>query len=197
MLFLDEPVREINTSGGITGVTPFLLPRDYDTSSASVVPRETAAPISPRVTGSPVVPSSNKPRLTASSPLAGPSYSAGEGSGSSSQRLLSPEPSVLSSTSGSGSQHRGSSIPSWHGSTAEETGPTGSRERVQSPKGARTPHAASTPSPGSSPPQSRRRQPNVYADSGLRFPLDQAPLGIADEVSSQAPTEYPPAYTPS
>ena len=193
----DSPIREVSATGGIAGVTPYLLPRDYNTSSASVVPRETAAPITPGINGAGAIPTASKPRLATSSPLADPSYLS-SGEGSSRQGLMTPAPSETSSASDSGNrsqpqnQHRGSSAPSGVGDATDESN-SADRKRVRSPKGSLAAPSALTHS--IEPP--RHRVPNVHADSGLRFPTGQMPAAVADELLSQEPTEFPPAYTPS
>ncbi len=179
-------------------MTPYMLPRDYNTSSASVIPRETAAPLTPgSVSGTPaVVPSRGKvPLLQVSSPLAGPSVlpRAGTPSQNSHQRLLETESSGVSDTSGSGSDNRSQLAVAReraHGNGSMGDTSSGSNGRqVRSPKGARSP----LPGPSGASP----RQPAVHADSGLRFPGGVVPSGVVDdEVLSQAPTEFPPAYTP-
>lgn len=170
-------------------MTPYLLPRDYNSSSASVVPHETSGPLSPGASGVPaaVVNAQSKARLAASSPLASSSHLAGESSRSQ-QRLLSPEPSEFSSSGGgtgteSNTTH-GAVVPTWNDSS--------SGSGTRSPKGTRSPR----PAVSSDPSAIRPRQPAVHADSGLRFSGGTLPPGAGDDTLSQAVSEFPPAYTP-
>lgn len=162
-------VRPLPPHSAIPGITPFLLPRDYSGPSANVVPPETAAPLAPRsVLGTP------------DTPLA---------SGSSKAALIA----ALSDRNGSGSVlasgSGGRSTPS------EVSSASGSRSTTQL-------LASSGPGEGdqsaesSVPPRRRRRDKN----GGVHSPQSSGPPpppGQQDDSLSQAPTEFPPAYTPS
>ena len=90
---------------GVPGVTPFLLPRDYNTASASVVQPDPNASLVADLAGPQMV-MSGKAHLAgltsspATSPLPSSTYSMTEGSISSEQRLIGRSPSHVSSVVG-------------------------------------------------------------------------------------------------
>ena len=61
----DEAVVHTMNAPGWDGVNPFLLPRDYNTASAALVPAEVAGPMTPGHAGLPSVPTASKSRLFA------------------------------------------------------------------------------------------------------------------------------------
>lgn len=166
----------VNAPGGIPGVTPYLLPRDYHSSSANFVARETSAPLAPvSVLGRPDTPVTSPKAAAFLGAASGPSAS------SSQQYLIAGgsggAPSEVSSGSASG-------IMSTVAFARDAESSYGGSEYDATPrplKGARAP---------ASPPPSR--PPAVHADSGMRFTRD----ADLDEVYSEAWT-LPPAYSAS
>lgn len=189
-----KPMPPSNVPGGIPGVTPYLLPRDYNGSSANFVPPETSGPLAPRSVLGNVETAHASTGKIRSPDLVAPYSSTmfhGEGSGSRQQLLAGSSGtgarSDVSSGSGSGGAVSAAAF-------AHEEGEAGRRSSEYEPHAARR---ARSPKSGHSSQGSRneqspaRRPPAVHADSGLRFPRDTDP----DEVLSQATTQ-PPAYTP-
>ena len=65
---ISETTHEVHPAGGgIAGITPYLLPRDYSTASAAVVQPEIAGPIAPGLTGATVSVGGSKVNLTSTS----------------------------------------------------------------------------------------------------------------------------------
>lgn len=182
-VFVDPSMIEVNRQNNrVAGVTPYLLPRDYNTTSASVIQRETAGPIAPGVSGVSAIPISHKEQL--GTQRTGPSTS---GQSSSQQRLLA-EPSEVSSASAPSSQNDSGASDHNRGVNTEGQMGADSRRPVPVPK-------ELTTTSNDMPPGTRHRHlPALHEDSGLRFPLEEVPA-LADEAMSQAPSEYPPAYT--
>lgn len=177
-MFDDKAVPVVGGIGGIPGVTPYLLPRDYNSSSANFVARETAAPLAPgSVLGRPETPTRppKVPMLDVASPSSSTNFY------DSQQRLPVAGGSSGPSDSSSGSGSGGASS----GAFTQELADGDDRDvsaRARPPKSSRLPARLAHTSP-----------PAVHADSGLRFPRDTDP----DEVLSQMTrgTQLP-AYSP-
>ncbi|GJE84368.1 hypothetical protein PsYK624_004440 [Phanerochaete sordida] len=175
--------------GGVPGITPYMLPRDYNGSSANFVAAEQSAPLAPRsVFGGAEAYHANSGKVRspdALSPYSNATFH-GEGSGSRQPLLAGPSggraPSEVSSGSGSGA------VSTIAFAQDEESAHAGSAyapaaQRARSPKTGHASHSGQLQAP--------RPVTTVHADSGLRFPRDADP----DESFSQATTQ-PPAYTP-
>ena len=98
-LHADSPVQSAVVPAGLDGVTPFLLPRDHNTTSAAFIPAEVAGPITPGHAGLPAMQSLSKARLGALESLSqhGSSPSATEvasSSGYSQVNLPGPYPAL-------------------------------------------------------------------------------------------------------
>ena len=168
----------VGGAGGIPGVTPYLLPRDYNSSSANFVARETAAPLAPgSVLGRPETPT--RPRKAPPPGVASPSSSTNFYDSQQWQPVegASSGPSDVSSGSGSGGTSSAAFAQELTGGDDQNLS-----VRARSPKSSRS---------RAQPAQTRA--PAVHADSGLRFPRDTDP----DEVLSQMTrgTQLP-AYSP-
>lgn len=183
--FSDKPLPAVGGPSGILGVTPYLLPRNYNSDSANFVAREISAPLAPgSVLGRPDTPSSGIPLKAPLPEMTSPSSSTNF-YGSQQQLVTGSRsgPSEVSSGSGSGGA---SSIAfahdqmSNHGGSVYD-GPSSGRPTLTS-KSAR------------SPPQAERPSPAVHADSGLRFRHDADPDEVLSQVTTQLPaySEYRP-----
>lgn len=186
-LLSDKPIPVAGMPEGIPPVTPYMLPRDYNTSSAAVIPHEMAAPLAPQsVYGRPGTPTtSGKSRPTHSLMTQGSYYEVGSSS-SSGQPLLA-------SGSRSGPSEASSGGPSAvaFGHDAENNVGMGEQYRPMTPT--RAPSALSKVVQSYRPEQPPATSPSFHADSGLRF---STPTEIdAEDTLSQAAT-LPPAYTP-
>jgi hypothetical protein len=184
-LLSDKPIPVAGALGGPPGVTPYLLPRDYNSSSAAVIPHETAAPLAPcSILGRPKNGTSSGKIHASDQTILRTSY---YDSGNSQQRLVASgnggAPSELSLGSGSGAM---STIPFTHDQETTYVGVGYDRPlsptRMHSSKAAMSLPAQSL---------SAISPPAFHADSGLQI----LPEMDADEVMSQA-TTLPPAYTP-
>ncbi|KIP12721.1 hypothetical protein PHLGIDRAFT_133798 [Phlebiopsis gigantea 11061_1 CR5-6] len=180
--FDDKAVPAVGGTGGIPGVTPYLLPRDYNSSSANFVARETAAPLAPgSVLGRPETPT--RPPKVPIPDVASPSSSTNFYD--SQQRLPVAGGSSGPSDSSSGSGSGGASS----GAFTQELADRDDRDvsaRARPPKSSRLPARLAHTSP-----------PAVHADSGLRFPRDTDPDEVLSQMTrgTQLPAYSP--YTPS
>lgn len=166
----DKVMSAAGGAGGVSGVTPYLLPRDYNSSSANVIPRETAAPLAPgSVLGRPDT--STRPHKAPLPNVASPS---------SSTNFFSSQQQLINNEISSGSGGSGTAF------AQEQQGGRG--DGSDSSTRARLPKSSSQ-----SPVQAPHPLSAVHADSGLRFPRDTDP----DEVLSQMTrgTQLP-AYSP-
>ncbi|KAJ3556724.1 hypothetical protein NM688_g1870 [Phlebia brevispora] len=179
----DSSIRELD-AGGIIGVTPYLLPRNYNESSASVAAPEVAGPLSPSVSGAPRIPhANNKSRLRQ-----GPS------AGGCGQRPPSSVSTVARSSHDSTiAATQGAVVSSEVDNDSDETnGPHSRMPPARSAKQLRSPEAVSPPPQSSSAPHP---QAGEHEDSGLRFPRGEMPTSELEEIMYRMISESPPAYT--
>ncbi|PSR71020.1 hypothetical protein PHLCEN_2v13124 [Hermanssonia centrifuga] len=196
-------MQETGTGNGASGVTPYLLPRDYGTTSAPMVPQQIAAPLAPgSVSGTPQSQPSEKARLA----LQGPSSFAGPAFLSEHEIRVPPAPvserSLYSLTSASDYTSNSKThllVPRRHIDSPSTGDADVSNHSISSGE-----HVSSfqLEESQSSPPTASANVPGpsiIHADSGIRF-LPRAagsddPTYDASSILSPVPSEVPPVYT--